>query len=709
MSGGGENNGSSKHTTWLSTLRNKLLFALSVYFLITGLLIGGILWYNQQRDELHALEQDVEFLNQGIKEIDLVAKNFFSYEVINPEFYESGGRSQYIFEQKYLLNELNDRLTKIQKHFPGSDSLIDGKISELRQKLYAYNASFDLTTETIIQRGFKDYGKEGEMRDNIHFIENSQAGLPLELVLTLRRHEKDFILRKESKYIEEFEVAWLKLLKAINKAAIEEEDKSELIVNLNTYHKNFLDLVQLEKKLGFNVLSGLRGDLVFSLSTIQKDIKDISVAITDFSDNLRQQSTTVLTFIFIICIVIITLLAVLIVNRLGKPINELSNSIHKVIRSNFDEKVKIYHFDSDDEIGRLSSDFIFMVDTVRRNTKEILDQKKSLEEYSIQLEQQNEEITQQANSLINANSAITEKNIHITEQKERLERQRDELEKAQKTIEKQNKKLIEINVNLESEVKKRAGELQEAYQELLKAHTQLDQFTYRSSHDLKGPIATLLGLCVVGRLELHDNPKALNIIDRLESRAREMEKVLSRLIFSLDIKHKEVELNPINLPELQQKIYQEFEDLENFDILFNVNGKAELFSDSYLLQTVLENMVENSYQYRNPHRQENFIKIDWKELSHDQIEIRITDNGLGIPMETSEYIFDMFFKASNISKGSGLGLYIVKVIIEKLGGQIRLLNSDELLTVFEIILPKKKESASESKIASDKFLKEQLF
>jgi signal transduction histidine kinase len=698
---------SSKKGNWFSSLRNKLLFALSVYFIITAALIGGVIWYNQQRDMLQKLESDVQFLNRSIKQADLAAKNFFSYEVINPEFHKSGGKSHYIFEQKYLLKQINQRMLSIESRFPGKNGEFTRQAQELRELLFVYNREFDRTVDAILLRGFKDYGKEGEMRDNIHFIEDSRADLPLELVLTLRRHEKDFILRKEEKYIDLFEEAWLSLLRSINQNPVDAESKSELIVNLNAYHKNFMDLVQLERKLGFNVLSGLRGDLVFRLSEIENKTREISGLIQKNSELLKQQSTTVLTFIFIICIVINTLLAVLIISRLGKPINELSNSIHEVIRNNFKKGKEIYRFDSSDEIGQLSRDFSFMVDTVRKDTQKIMDQKTALEEYSIQLEQQNEEITQQASSLISANASITEKNIRITEQNDRLEKQKSALEKAQKIIEEQNKKLIEINVNLESEVKRRAGELQTAYQELLEAHTQLDQFTYRSSHDLKGPIATLLGLCVVGRLELKHQPTALDIIDRLENRAREMERILNRLIFSLDIKHKEVEIENIVFEKINVHIQEEYHELQDFQVMMSWEENLEFQCDRYLLQTILENMIENSYQFRNPHKEYAYLKITWASRDNEVV-LKLEDNGLGIPMESSQYIFDMFFKASNISKGSGLGLYIVKVIVEKLSGRVKLVHSDKENTLFEISFPRQIKKRTQTTFSSPFSLKEEL-
>jgi signal transduction histidine kinase len=242
------------------------------------------------------------------------------------------------------------------------------------------------------------------------------------------------------------------------------------------------------------------------------------------------------------------------------------------------------------------------------------------------------------------------------------------------------------NLDAEREKEILRNELNTAYNNLSDAHTQLDQFTYRASHDLRGPIASLLGLCVVGKMEFKELPAALNLLNKLEATAIGLDKTLRRLITALDIKHQQVEVSRILFPELFSKIKDRFKD-DSLCLTTEIEDGVSLNSDFGLLLIALENIVENSVQHKKPQMERCNVKIAVEQLEKKSVKFRIIDNGVGLATENSDRIFEMFFKGSEYTNGPGIGLYVVRNIMSKLGGRVTLRSSTSDETEFEIILP----------------------
>ncbi len=99
---------------------------------------------------------------------------------------------------------------------------------------------------------------------------------------------------------------------------------------------------------------------------------------------------------------------------------------------------------------------------------------------------------------------------------------------------------------------------------------------------------------------------------------------------------------------------------------------------------MLSNLISNAIKYRDVSKAENYIKIRFNKNGKATI-IEVEDNGIGIPEEYHQKIFDMFFRGTTRSEGSGLGLFIVKDIVEKLKGEITL--HSEGSTKFTVLLP----------------------
>ena len=102
-----------------------------------------------------------------------------------------------------------------------------------------------------------------------------------------------------------------------------------------------------------------------------------------------------------------------------------------------------------------------------------------------------------------------------------------------------------------------------------------------------------------------------------------------------------------------------------------------------MIYSIFQNLIENAFKYRDVNKgtQALFVRI---EVDKQKSVIEFTDNGLGINKDLKDKIFDMFFRASELSGGTGLGLYLVKMAVEKIGGRIQVeteLNKGSTFTI----------------------------
>ncbi|MEL7004490.1 MAG: HAMP domain-containing sensor histidine kinase [Bacteroidota bacterium] len=118
----------------------------------------------------------------------------------------------------------------------------------------------------------------------------------------------------------------------------------------------------------------------------------------------------------------------------------------------------------------------------------------------------------------------------------------------------------------------------------------------------------------------------------------------------------------------------------------NVKQQEHFYSDIRRVRVILNNLITNAIKYRDQEKKDSFIKID-VVVNSEAAEIIIADNGIGIPSELHDKVFDMFFRGSETSKGSGLGLYIVAEVIKKIKGKISIVSSPKEGTTFKLMLP----------------------
>ena len=245
------------------------------------------------------------------------------------------------------------------------------------------------------------------------------------------------------------------------------------------------------------------------------------------------------------------------------------------------------------------------------------------------------------------------------------------------------KKKQRINKILEEKVKLRTKEFEEKNQEL-------EMFMYRVSHDLKGPVASTLGLTNLIKDQTKDTP-TLEYLDLISKSVNKLDGILADLNHITIIQQGKLEIESINIDSLINDIIQDFKQdptSEGIDFRISAKLKKPFKSDIRLLKIIFRNLIENAIKYRKFNVKDSYISINIDINKTDQNRIiEIADNGIGIKKEYQKSIFNLFFRATELSKGSGLGLYLVKNAVEKLKGTISVESSVRKGTAFTLRFP----------------------
>jgi signal transduction histidine kinase len=223
---------------------------------------------------------------------------------------------------------------------------------------------------------------------------------------------------------------------------------------------------------------------------------------------------------------------------------------------------------------------------------------------------------------------------------------------------------------------------------LAKTNKELDRFVYSASHDLRAPLRSLLGLIEVTQ-KTQDPEEVKECFELMKDRIDNMDVFIKEIIdFSrnarLDVRRENFILLPIIKETVDNLKFAE--GMEGIYVRLDIEPSLNIVSDLPRLKVVLQNLIGNAFKYHDLQKEQQEVLIK-AEAEGDQIRIDIEDNGLGIAVEHQPRIFEMFYRASEKSQGSGLGLYIVRETLTKLNGSIKFHSSPGQGSRFTIWLP----------------------
>ena len=226
--------------------------------------------------------------------------------------------------------------------------------------------------------------------------------------------------------------------------------------------------------------------------------------------------------------------------------------------------------------------------------------------------------------------------------------------------------------------------------ELQIAYDELDKFAYSVTHDMRGPLLSILGAI--------DIAQGIDDIADIKEMLGMMDKSVQKLDTFIQSIHDYYNLNRGQMKIIDIKFDDIVKDLKD---IYDITGKTNKIafdikvdqqenfrSDEMSLRIILNNLLSNSFKYQRRNIDSKYVKLDIK-VSNSSACITVTDNGIGIDDANVNKIFNMFYRATSEEMGSGFGLYNVKDAIDKLNGEISVDTKLNEGSTFKVTIPTK--------------------
>lgn len=333
-----------------------------------------------------------------------------------------------------------------------------------------------------------------------------------------------------------------------------------------------------------------------------------------------------------------------------------------------------FHVSEKNPLSQLAATFSLIQDDLIdlrvkeiEQTRELQKSLETMKQLALDLKESNEE-TQQLNEELVAS------NEQLYSQKEKLETVQDEL--------------LNLNSNLESQVKKRTKNLDNTVKKLNKTVGELDRFVYSASHDLSAPLKSILGL--INILKIDPSKSQLSeCLGYIENSIYKLEDVIKSLISYSRNNRLEIKIESFNLCELVNEVVSELAFMPRADsigFIIDITKTRTISTDRQRLSVILHNLISNSIKYADFDKPEPKVMIGFKHKD-EQYKIYVKDNGPGIEKHHLKKIFKMFYRGTEKSTGSGLGLFIANETSAALGGSLKVKSIMGGETEFSVLLP----------------------
>ena len=278
---------------------------------------------------------------------------------------------------------------------------------------------------------------------------------------------------------------------------------------------------------------------------------------------------------------------------------------------------------------------------------------------------------------------LTDANEELLSQSNLLSEQNHQLQDAQVTIKNQNKEIKHRNETLEIEVHKRT-------KELVRYNQQLEQFAFVTAHNLRGPVARILGLGTVLDMTSNVTDEVKTITEKLVFTTREIDSVIADLNHILHIKNTPSLLEELSLDTEISRVISGFaKDIQGTNAIVQIDFSEvpSIITSQAYLYSIIYQLLSNALKFRHPERVPE-IRITAVNID-DYIRVSVSDNGLGIDLQKfKDKLFTLYGRFHLHIEGKGMGLYLAQTQILALGGSIEVKSEVNLGTTFEVFFKK---------------------
>ena len=226
--------------------------------------------------------------------------------------------------------------------------------------------------------------------------------------------------------------------------------------------------------------------------------------------------------------------------------------------------------------------------------------------------------------------------------------------------------------------------------ELKSAYDELGKFAYSITHDVRGPLVSVIGALDLAR-NMDSLPEIRELLEMMAEAVKKLDEYIKNTHEYYKLKSGMMQFVEINFNHLLNDIAALFRiagRMDNITFSSKVVQTEPFFSDEISIKMILNNLLSNAFNYQRKSAADKFVDV-LIEVINNNVEITVKDNGIGIHESHINNIFTMFYRATSEENGSGLGLYNVKDALNKLNGTIDVTSTVNTGTIFKVIIPGK--------------------
>jgi signal transduction histidine kinase len=584
-------------------------------------------------------------ISAKLKENQMLMKSasneFILREKTNDKFFASG-KSIYLDRYAVFLYQLQNNTDEIEQRLSRLNGMDRAELQNLKTSIKSYNEVFVQMVEKIKIRGYGRYGLIGEFEKSIEDLLQYNFGTDKMAVLNLQLFVKNYLLTGDENISNNVSNEIYTFTLVLEKH-IRDEEVGKVSNILFNYETVFLQLVEVDRELGIYTGKGLQSNLFASSDNFDKAVhlEKINIGINEAYSNILIK--LYLSFFLIVSAAMVA--AYSINKRLHKtlvvPIHEMKSIIAKMSRGEVPKAWVRFKVEDLNEMAQALNNLV----TGTRTYQDF------------------------ANNIGRGNLDTTF--IPLSD--------KDILGMS----------LLAMRENLKTNISEQHNQMLE----LQRVNAELDNFTYHASHDLRAPLSSIQGLVNLGLNETANNITR-TYFEMIQGRVNHMDSLLKDLI-SISYNNKtETKYEVFDFKAEVNSLLKSLEHPEHeFEIQLDIQQNSSFMSDPIRIRTILANLLSNAFKYYNPDVQKNYIGLNVC-VDSQVASIVIKDNGIGIDHTYAEKIYNMFFRATTRSTGTGLGLYIVKTMIDRLKGKISFESRLNEGTTFQVTIPNQRSLVS---------------
>jgi PAS domain S-box-containing protein len=711
-----------------------LLWLLAFVFSTASFIIPLNYFINQKKDKINTVVNELNSLQIKLLKLFQNSDNFLFAETVNPVFFITG-ESKYLTERQIISENIRKKASSIKKLSTSQSFLLGKEIDSITGEFERYNMIFDSLVLLVYKKGYRNFGLEGEMIDYVNQLERNPR-IDEVLFLQIRRNEKDYFLRKENYYYDNFERLIAGLLKKVQRdRSFSKAEKQNTIDLINDYRSVFASLINIDKIIGLTDNSGLRFKLNQQTDNIENLLSDLHGKARLNQRNLLKELNIYYAVFMIIALIISIIISFIISKYILSHLEKLTRYISQITEHNFNYSEKLDLKKSASEITHIYKEFRNMLSQLRvwekqtdKALKNAEENEKRYRELADMLPQSIYE-TDELGNFTYVNKAWYR---HFGYSKEDLSQGLNLIETVisessddilgNNRLENSNfvairkdgsrfpASVYSDNIIIDSKIAGKRGIIIDATQNNIYIHS-LKKETYKAqtsdrlkssfianmSHEIRTPMNSIIGFSnLLASDEISESQKK-EFINYIHTSGEMLLNLIDDIIDIAKIEAGELKINKkeMNVDALFSELHNTFNTTKNksgkshINLLVTKDAEQNLSfkTDPFRLRQVMINLIGNAIKFTD----NGSVEFGYRLKNEKEIEFFVKDTGIGLTKEELGIVFERFKRTYDSEEknivGSGLGLAISKNLVELMGGEMWLDSKPGIGTTFYFTLP----------------------